>query len=160
MHYCVTPENPAFFLEDDALSAEEIMNIFSEFRFVITGDYHKPHVYQNKGKVLINSGSLCRSNRDQIEFEPRVYILDTDNSSVEEIKVPIKPGDVVFKVPDNDTKLDIEFSKHIETILQSTKNGDDKPDFNTSVRRIMKDLQSTDRQREIAEKFLKDALEI
>lgn len=159
-HFCTTPENPPFFLEDNALSAEDVLNSFSDFKIVITGDYHIPHVLKKDGRLLVNPGCIGRSSKDQVDFQPVVYLVDTEKVTAQEIKIPIRPSEEVFKIPENEDELDKEFSKHIQEIIDSSKNTEEKPDFITTVRRIMTKGNYTDRQKEIAEKFYNECREI
>lgn len=152
-HYCVTPKDPAFFLEENAMSAEDMLNTFPEFNFIVTGDYHTPHVSKIGDRILVNPGCISRANKDLVDFKPRVYILDTEKISVQIAKIPIKPASEVFKIPENSAELDEEFSKHIENIIKSSSNEDEKPKFINTVRMIMKDDSFTKRQRDIAEFF-------
>ena len=153
LHYCTTPGDPAFFLEDNALSAEDILKSFPEFKIIITGDYHTPHVFEKNGRLLINPGCIGRSNKDQKNFQPVIYLVDTEAVTAKEIKVPVRPSEEVFKIPENEDALDKSFSDHIEQILKSSTNEEEKPDFITTVRRIMKKGKYTKRQMEIAEQF-------
>lgn len=153
IHHLVTKGDPAFFLEDDGVSTEDMMNAFPEFKFIVTGDYHTPHVTIKNGRVLINPGCIGRSNKDQKDFEPRVYILNTDKVSVKAIKIPVRPAVEVFKSTDMSSVIDEEFSKHIQEIIKLSVNTDERPDFISTVRKIMKLGKYTPRQMEIAEKF-------
>jgi DNA repair protein SbcD/Mre11 len=159
MHYCTTPGDPAFFLEENALSSDDVLRSFSEFRNIVTGDYHTPHVKISniKGQILVNPGCIGRSKKDQINFKPRVYILDTKSRSVSKIYIPIRPSEDVFNIPENVDVIDKEFSEHIEKIIESSKNEENKPSFISTVRNILKVGNFTDRQKEIAEKFYSES---
>jgi DNA repair exonuclease SbcCD nuclease subunit len=153
IHHLVTHGDPAFFLEDDGISAEDMLDSFPEFKFIVTGDYHTPHVTEKDGRILINSGCIGRSNKDQYDFKPRVYLLDTEQAEVEELYIPVRAAEDVFSIPEKDKVLDDKFAQHIQEIIKSSENKDERPDFITTVRRIMKAGKYTPRQVEIGEKF-------
>ena len=94
-HRCVTKDAPPFFLED-AISAETMLRNHPNYRFIISGDYHVPHTTEIKGRWLINSGSVMRSNKDQQDHKPRVYLVDTEKNTVKPLFIPIEPASKVF----------------------------------------------------------------
>lgn len=157
IHHCVTPEKSPFFLEDSAMTAQEILDSCPEFKYIVSGDYHVPFVVKEGDRMVINCGCIGRSNKDQIDYEPRIYLLEQDKKKLSVIKIPIRPGDEVFHIP-KDMSLDTHFSEHIEEILKST-NKDEKPDFITTVHVIMRDPEFTDRQRALADKYYNEVRE-
>lgn len=94
-HFCVTEKEPPFFLSE-ALSAEDYLDKHSEYKVIVTGDYHVPHVTEKDGRLLINCGPLFRKEQTQIDFLPRVYLIDLDNLDCECIYIPIVPGADAF----------------------------------------------------------------
>jgi len=157
VHHCITPDKPPFFLEDSAMSAQEILDSCAEFQYIVSGDYHVPFVIKDDGRYLINCGSISRSNKDQIDYQPMIHLLEIDKNKVTSINIPIEAGDKVFHIP-NEISFDSQFSDHIQEILDATSK-DEKPDFITTVRVIMKDESFTDKQRELADKYYNDSRE-
>ena len=153
-HRCVTPKEPPFFLED-AVSAESMLKSHPQYQYIISGDYHTPHVTQIKDRWLINPGSVMRSNKDQEEHKPRVYLIDTTKGTVEPIFIPIKPASEVFDFAkmDREDKTDkaviSEFVKAIQVkanrpnfprILQQVV---EKADPNKQVKSIISDTMES-----------------
>jgi exonuclease SbcD len=157
IHHCITPEEPPFFLKDSAMSAQELFDSCPEFRFIVSGDYHVPFVAELDGRYIINCGCISRSNKDQVNFEPRVYLLDSDSREINPIYIPIRPWEEVFSIP-KESALDTQFSENITNILKLTES-DEKPDFITTVRHIMSDEQFTSRQRKLADKYYAEVRE-
>jgi hypothetical protein len=66
------------------------------FDLIISADNHLHFLINNRSKRLVNCGSLLRSNIDQINHKPVVYILDTDTKVLERHWVPCEPFEQVF----------------------------------------------------------------
>lgn len=62
------------------------------FDLVVTGDNHKPFVVEDKGRVLVNSGSVMRMTADQVDHRPRVYLWNAEENKVEPHYLPIEAG--------------------------------------------------------------------
>lgn len=157
VHHAVTPKEPPFFLQNSALSAKEMMDSCSEFNFIVCGDYHAPHRAKNKrGQILVNCGCISRANKDQYDFQPCIYYLDTENKKFKEIPIPIEPPEVVFHIPKNVTEQESKFADSINGIIDTLEK-EERPDFITTVKTIMSNELFTDRQREIALKIYNEA---
>jgi DNA repair exonuclease SbcCD nuclease subunit len=156
MHYTVTDGDPAFFLQETGMSSSDLLSNFPEFKFIVCGDYHSPHVTTIDGRTVINCGSIARSSKDQYDFEPRIYLLDTDKSEVTPLFIPIEPPEDVFNIPKNDKDENDIFISQIDEIVKSLSNNGERPDFKTTVRLIMKGKECSKQQLDIAEKFLRE----
>jgi DNA repair exonuclease SbcCD nuclease subunit len=160
VHHTITPQEPPFFLKDSAMSADDLMEKLSPFNYIVCGDYHSPHTKIKKNvfggrQVLINCGSLTRSSKDQYDYQPCIYLLDTAVSKFKKIKVPIKPAEEVFRIPKDTKAEDAKLSEHIANIIELTK-AEGKPDFITTVKVIMKDEEFSDKQRNLALKYYEE----
>lgn len=97
------------------LSATKLLRRMSGYDLVITGHNHKAFVVQRQGRLLVNPGSLMRSNAEQADFKPRVYLWYAEDNTVEPIYVPIEE-DVVSRehldvVKDKDERIDAFVTK-------------------------------------------------
>jgi len=156
MHHCVTKGEPPFYLTE-ASSATDILDNFPEFKFIVTGDFHSPHVTEQEGRFLINCGAIGRAEKDKFDFKPRVYMIDTSSDKVRMKYIPVQAPEKVFNIPENTKELDAEFLKNIEGIVERFNNKEQTPDFISTVRMIMDKTECTDRQKEIAEEFYNGA---
>jgi DNA repair exonuclease SbcCD nuclease subunit len=66
------------------------------YNLIVSGDNHLSFLLSSKSKRLVNCGSLLRSNIDQINHKPVVYILDIDADTIEKHLVPCEPFEQVF----------------------------------------------------------------
>lgn len=95
MHKCVTEGEPPPFMPD-AISAKALLNEYPNHKYIITGDYHVPHLTHYKGRWVLNCGTTLRKNKDQFNFKPTCYLLDTDKDKVVTIHIPVAPPEKVF----------------------------------------------------------------
>jgi DNA repair exonuclease SbcCD nuclease subunit len=71
------------------------------FNLIITGDNHQNFVIEKDDRVLINAGSMMRSTIAQVDFQPKIYIVEIDKNKIVdliEIDIPIEPAETVFKM--------------------------------------------------------------
>ncbi len=94
-HFCITEKEPPFFLED-ALSAENYLGKYNNFKYIISGDYHVSHVTEMDDRILINCGPMFRKERTQVDMKPCVYLLDTSDGCCEQIFIPVADSALAF----------------------------------------------------------------
>lgn len=95
VHKTVTENDPPYFLKD-AIRAKDLMCLLKDVPVIICGDYHVPFVKRTKNQVLINCGSLMRKGKDQIDYQPAVWYIDTRTLDVQRCPLKIKPAEEVF----------------------------------------------------------------
>lgn len=95
VHKTVTENDPPYFLKD-AIRAKDLMRLLKNVPVIICGDYHVPFVKRTKNQVLVNCGSLMRKGKDQIDYQPAVWYIDTDTLEVQKHPLKIKPAEEVF----------------------------------------------------------------
>lgn len=82
-------------------TGESLLEKHPEFNLIVTGDNHQNFVIEKDDRVLINAGSMMRSTIAQVDFQPKIYIIEIDNNQIVdliEIDIPIEPADAVFKI--------------------------------------------------------------
>ncbi len=65
----------------DEITAEEILEE-SNFDIVVTGDHHRPFVYEKYGRKVVNPGCLTRQFADYADHQPRVYLWNAETNTV------------------------------------------------------------------------------
>ena len=68
------------------------------YQLIVSGDNHNSFHYIDGGRFLINCGSLMRSNIDQVDHKPCVWIFDTDENPAEQIYLDVKPFEKVMDI--------------------------------------------------------------
>lgn len=101
-------------------SAKSLMKKFPHYDVIVSGDNHSPFVIEQKGRLLINSGSMMRMTAGQIDHRPRVYLWYADENKVESIYLPIKQ-----EVFNQETIIEEKVKKkNIEAFVKSIKGKD------------------------------------
>ncbi len=96
IHRTITPAEVPFFLKD-GISAADAMDVYQDFEFIVSGDYHGEHISSNDhGQLLINCGTIGRSSIDQEHHQPRVHLLETETGNVLSMDIPCEPFEDVF----------------------------------------------------------------
>ena len=106
----------------------ELLKKMVGYDLVLTGHNHRPFVEEYDGRLLVNPGSLMRSNADQIDFKPRVYLW-YGGTDIEAVYVPIEKDvitrDHIDVVNDRDKRIDAfvsRLSTDFEISLSFEKN--------------------------------------
>lgn len=138
MHKTVTENDPPFFLED-AISAKDVLAMYHKAQYICSGDYHRPHVFEQGNRALINPGSMLRMNRDQQDHIPRVYLLETSTNEITKIPFPITPASEAFNIrlidiESNKKQLSVDVTDLVDALKQTTEF----PDFPTALNIVMK----------------------
>ena len=95
IHRMVTKSKALFDAQIDWVSGKNMLKRFP-FKLIISGDNHERFVVENAGQVLINSGSIVRLTKAQIEHVPGYHTYDTKTGEVKFYKIPILPWKEVF----------------------------------------------------------------
>jgi DNA repair exonuclease SbcCD nuclease subunit len=156
IHKSITPEEPPFFLTD-AISAEDALVQFEDYMLVVSGDYHSPFVAGEWGNLLINCGPMLRESIDQMELQPKVWLVDTDKKEFKEIPLSIEKADVVFSLDDIPKKEDSKFSEELSDLVQALKNKSKRPKYKQIVNVLVKKMKPGKGTIRKVKEFLKEA---
>lgn len=111
------------------------------FDLIISGHNHVPLVYEHRGRVVVNPGSMMRMFADQGDMKPGVFLWYAGENTVERIEYPITPNvisrehietreartdrmDAFVARLDSEYEIGLSFEKNIEAFF--TKNKTDK----------------------------------
>lgn len=105
----------------DGYSAKEVMDLLPDFDLIITGHNHQTFTRKEKGRVLVNPGSLMRNDADQIDHKPCVFLWYSEDNTIEQVFVPIEE-DVISRdhidiKKEKDNRLDAFVEKLGEQIV-------------------------------------------
>jgi len=126
--------------------AGTLLKKLAGYDIVLTGHNHKTFIAEDNGRLLINPGSLMRTNADQADHKPCVFLWYAEDNSVEQVFVPIEEGVVsrehLDSVADRDERIEAFVTRlcgDIEIGLSFEKNLEEFFSKNR-VRRGVKDL--------------------
>jgi len=132
IHAAVSDERMPFEVE----SARELLRR-TKFDLIVTGHTHRAFMVEHKGRRLVNPGSIWRMTADQADYQPGVYIWDTDDGSI--VFQPLQLSGVVSResverVHERDARLTafverlktdyevgLSFEKNLEAFLAENK---------------------------------------
>jgi DNA repair exonuclease SbcCD nuclease subunit len=119
-----------------AISAQKLLDKYPEYKYILTGDNHTAFTYEKNGRYVINPGSLNIQTADHKDYEPCVYLLDTEADTVKCIKLTHFHENVsnehIQEKKDRDTRIE----SFVETIK---RNGEVQLDFESKLYQMAKD---------------------
>lgn len=105
----------------NAITAQELLNIFNKSKWIITGDNHKRFIYENNNRYVINPGCIMRQTIDEINYDPSFYLIDFETEEIETIKIPDNIEMVTDEYIIDDKKRDDRIQSFIELIRKDSK---------------------------------------
>jgi hypothetical protein len=139
MHRMVTKSGELWPGQTNYSTAHAILRKYPWASCIITGDNHLPHALRipddEEYRLQINCGSLVRSTKTQIDFQPRCWVVDTRNWSTKSINIPCEPAEDVFDFAkitieemkkESKAEAEEKIAKFIDTLPQDIK---DRPNF-------------------------------
>ena len=90
-HQMIVKNAPLWKGQKDPKS-RQILRRYPEYNLILSGDNHNAFRVKYKGRLLVNPGSLMRTNAAQVNHRPRVYLWYAKTNTVKPIYIPIKDG--------------------------------------------------------------------
>jgi len=160
-HQMVTKKGPLWPGQSDFISAPGILNQHKEFQCVLSGDNHKPHYFVSKdGRLQINGGAIMRSSKDQVDFKPRIWTIETDDWSFKVDELQVESAKEVFnfsKMATDETKelARKESQEKIDAFVDSFDQAEgEKTDFKIIVKRVIEDVKPNEAVKNIINNIL------
>lgn len=105
LHSLVFPDNDSRPLPNIGIIAEELLP-FTDAKVILTGDYHHGYVREFGDRKVITPGCINIQASDMDGYQPKCYILDTDDFSVKEIA--LETFGKVHKDPMRESRQELE----------------------------------------------------
>ncbi len=158
MHRMVTKKGELWPGQTNYSTAHAIMRKYPWADCILTGDNHLPHALRIKGgkenfsdhRLQVNCGSLVRSTKTQINFQPRCWIIDIHNWKAGPVKIPIEPAKDVFdfaQITIEEMKKEskevaaAKIAEFVDTLPQDQK---EKPNFKKILKNIVDQIEPKD----------------
>jgi len=103
-----------------AVTAQDLKDRFPKAKYIFTGDNHSSWTKEIDGTLILNPGCLIRQTSDKINYQPVVYIVDTETGEFETIDVP----DKMEMVTDEYITVENERNDRIDAFVESVKSGE------------------------------------
>ena len=143
-HQMVTYKGELWPGQTNYSTSHAILRKYPWAKLIISGDNHLPHLVESEGRLQINCGSMLRKSKDQIEFLPRVWSVDTEYWTTSPIFLKIKPAEDVFdldkieleEITDIAKKeADEKIKAFIQTLPETEK---ERPNFKLILQSVVK----------------------
>jgi len=124
-------------------TAHAILRKYPWAKCIISGDNHLPHSLRTKNKLQINCGSMVRSTKAQINYQPRCWIIDTEKWETKPIKIKCLASDDVFdmnQIEIDETKDDAkrEAEEKIAAFIDTLPNTEkEKPNYKSILSNVI-----------------------
>ena len=160
LHRMVTKKNPLWEGQKDFSTAGKILKKYPWAKCIISGDNHMPHTFRKNGRIQINCGSMVRSTKTQINFEPRVYLVNSKTWKIKPLKFKIEPPEDVFdfeKIKQSEMKQEAKdkaeklIARFIDTLPNKAK---EKPSFKLILKSVIKDVNPNTNVKKIINKIM------
>ena len=102
----------------EAMTAQGLLDKY-DTKWIISGDMHKPFVYENDDRFVINPGKMTIQTVGEMNEWPVVYLIDTTEGLIVERKLPHDPS----KVSDEHITRKREKQAELESVLEAIKSG-------------------------------------
>lgn len=125
-----------------SIKASKLLKENPDVKLIISGDNHQPFtVADEKGRGLVNCGSMMRMSADQVDYRPKFYYIEIEkkNINITDIYYPIQKDVIDRSYIDNeeikdarieafvkhiseaDYEIDLNYNKNLESFFKSKK---------------------------------------
>lgn len=143
-------KNQSFF--NKGFYAYDLFELYPKAQWIFTGDNHYSFVCKKDGKILINPGCITIQTADMINYQPKIFIFDTQTEDVEEIKIP----DFGQKFTNIEERK--KFDKEIDSFIELLKNKKELSfDFITNLKNSLSEIKD-EKLLNFLENFIKELI--
>jgi DNA repair protein SbcD/Mre11 len=141
LHRMVVEDKPLWDAQTDYTQASYLLKLWKNYDLIVSGDNHNSFVKVNKSKrVLVNPGSMTRTNIGQLDHTPSVFIYDTVSKTVKVKPIPISPAEKAFDLElwearneqtttfnefantlSTGYSIDVDFEKNLQSLMAERK---------------------------------------
>jgi DNA repair exonuclease SbcCD nuclease subunit len=113
VHVYVAESVPSFIT--DGYTPQQLLDALPGYDLIVSGHNHTPLIYEKRGRLVVNPGSLMRMFADQADMKPCVWLWYADTNEVDAVYLPIERGvvsrDHIEKREDRDTRMEAFVSR-------------------------------------------------
>lgn len=134
-HQMVIKDKELFPGQEDYISGNNLLRKHPEFKIIISGDNHQSFSVKTKHQLLINCGSVMRSNKSQINFKPKLWEINSDDLSFKKLYIPIIKDvfdlDLIKKDEAN------KENKELDAFIQALPVQENTPNFSLMLKKVI-----------------------
>lgn len=137
--------------------AKTFLKKHKEYDIIFSGDNHKSFIVEDKGRYLVNCGSMMRSNIDQADHKPMCVIFDTDTKELMIRYIPVSPIEEVMDLEGVNQEIQIneklnDFMEELRSINPYLAASEDEQKFKRILLERIKTLPAN------VQRFVKEAM--
>jgi predicted phosphodiesterase len=141
----------------DYMTAEQVLDKYSDFDLIVTGDHHKSFTFEKEGRLLVNPGCFTVQDASYKNSQPKIYLWNAQTNSVEPIALPHNPEDITRE--HIDTKK--EHEKKLEHLVNKVKEewSEEYDEGTDDPKKILDQLFKKKKVREIVQQIILKSIE-
>lgn len=107
----------------DEMTAEQVLKKYPQFDLIVTGDHHKPFIYEYKGRLLVNCGCLTRQTSDYANHKPCVWLWSEKTNTAKPYYLSIEDNVVTREHLEEKENREFRLNAFIERLSDNWEVG-------------------------------------
>jgi hypothetical protein len=155
-HKLIFPDEKSLPPTDKAMTASQLLKEYPNAKWIFCGDQHHGFHYEERGRHVVMAGCMNRQKSDMIDYDPKIWFIDTEKEIVESILIPDDRNMVTDSHIKEKKEREGRLSAFIETVKGSSRGM--SLDFRDNVEKAIElnTLELTDEQIKIIEELMKE----
>ncbi len=138
----------------EASLAQDLLDEFPDFDWILTGDMHKAFHYEKDGRHVVNPGCITRQAADFKDYRPSVYLVDTEEGIVEQLFL----NETAEVIDDAYLRAEEERDERITAFVDTVKtSGTVSLDFKANIETALLKTKLKPATKSMVVKLLEDA---
>ena len=145
-HRLVFPDKKSLPPNVEAVTAEDMLEMYPNAEWIFTGDYHHNFHYERDGRHVVNPGCLLRQAADMKDYDCGIYCVNTDIDEVEWVSIgdnePLVDDSYLLKQEEREERLEnfmdklkktrsisLDFMDNVEKAIMENKLSEELTDM-------------------------------
>lgn len=145
-HRLVFPDKKSLPPNVEAVTAEDMLEMYPNAEWIFTGDYHHNFHYERDGRHVVNPGCLLRQAADMKDYDCGIYCVNTDIGEVEWVSIgdnePLVDDSYLLKQEEREERLEnfmdklkktrsisLDFMDNVEKAIMENKLSEELTDM-------------------------------
>ena len=134
-HQMVIEDKELYPGQENYVSGKNLLRKHPDFKVIVSGDNHKPFFIKTDKQILVNCGSVLRSNKDQMDHKPLIWEINISDLTATPLEIPIEQ-DVFNKELIEQDEMKKE-NKELDAFIQSLPVQENTPNFNLILKSVI-----------------------
>lgn len=153
IHKMIVKDKPLWAEQKKYSTAKVFLNDNKKYSLIVSGDNHNSFIYTNNKQILVNTGSLMRSNTSQKKHTPIAVIYDTETRKATKYLIPVKPIEEVMDLETADEKK--EKNEALDAFMEGLSTDHEiELKFEDNLESLMTENKTSKRIQKLGNSFL------